>query len=79
MKTITILTSTASATLGAFFLTIGAGYISLTLFLAAAVAWVILLTVYAYTPRERTWLPKLPAARAECQTARTKASYPLAA
>ncbi len=80
MKTITLLTSIASAALGAFVLSIGAGHVSLTLFLVAAVAWVVLLTVYAYTPKERTWLPKLPkAASAERSAASVKASYPLAA
>jgi archaellum biogenesis protein FlaJ (TadC family) len=79
MKSISILTSIASAALGAFVLGIGIGYVSLTLFLGAAIAWVLLLTVYAYTPRERSWLPKRAKVAAVDGAQSSRQDYTLAA
>lgn len=89
MKHLNVLTFAASAALAAFLASLAAGLVSLTVFIAAAMAWVLLLAVYAYTPtRERSWLPRRSAAidassgaaaATSASLARRTASLPLAA
>lgn len=89
MKHLNVLTFAASAALVAFLASLAAGLVSLTVFIAAAMAWVLLLAVYAYTPtRERSWLPRRSAvagssveaaASTSASLARRTASLPLAA
>ena len=81
MKHLNVLTATATLSIAAFIASLALGYTSLPLFLGAAMTWIVLLTVYAYTPtRERNWLPRASApvrALAACQC--HKSDLPLAA
>ena len=79
MKSIAILTAIAASSLVAFIASLALGVVSLPVFLAAAMSWIVLLTVYAYTPnRRRSWLPRAAQARLIATNAE-RASLPLAA
>lgn len=79
MKHTALLTIAASVALAAFVASLALGFVSLPVFLAAAMSWILLLTVHAYTPhRERSWLPRSASARLMASGTRT-ASLPLAA
>ena len=77
MKHITILTSVASLSFAAFIAAIALGSVSMPLFIASSVSWLILLSVHAYTPR-RSWLPRRAIAAIPVSE-RRKAALPLAA
>lgn len=80
MKHIAVLTTAAATTLGAFIASLALGFVSLPIFLVAAMSWVILLTAYAYTPNNRRdWLPRCACARLVAANAQHKSHLPLAA
>lgn len=80
MKHTAILTIAASAALVAFIASLAFGIVSLPVFIGAAMSWILLLTVHAYTPnRDRSWLPRSSAARLVVAQGAGKASLPYAA
>lgn len=87
MKHLNVLTFAASLALAGFIASLALGLVSLPAFLGAAMTWVVLLTVYAYTPtRDRSWLPRRSGSAATASGVahadsrlRRRATLPLAA
>jgi hypothetical protein len=75
MKLITILTSIAGLSLAAFTLGLTFDRLEFPLFAFAIAAWIVLLTVHAYAPSRRSWLPRRVEVTASAQR---KAVLPLA-
>ena len=58
MNTIRFLLALSSISFAVFISLICFGIVSQSAFLVSAVAWLLLLTVKAYTPRRDTWAPR---------------------
>ena len=74
MNSIRILLGISSATSAFFFILLALGTLSAPAFVVSAIAWIVLLTFKAYTPRTIGWQPLV---RANCLKARCE--LPLAA
>jgi len=79
MKNINLLTFAASLAFTTFIVALSFGLVSMPVFLISFTIWISLLTVYSYTPKSRSWLPRTAKARLAAQAGGQKAALPLAA